>query len=67
MERGQEAWLIALTTNAKETDHRRRGLPRPRCKRPRHRSATKNTKEIPPSHVSPLVQETASYRLMRVL
>ena len=29
-----------------------RGLSRPRCKRPRHRSATENTKEIPPSHVS---------------
>jgi hypothetical protein len=47
MERGQEVWLIALTMNAKETDHRRRGLPRPHSGASRRVLALFSDKESP--------------------
>ena len=43
------------------------GLLRARRERPRCRRATENTEKFPPPHVRPLAQETASYRLKRVL
>jgi hypothetical protein len=41
-------------------------LLRARCKRPRC-SAAQNTEKLAPPHVRPLSQETASYRLKRVV
>jgi hypothetical protein len=50
-----------------ETDARDfRWLLRSRCERLR-RCATQNAKKFPPPHARPLAQETASYRLKRVL
>ena len=43
------------------------GLLRARGERPRRRRATQNTEKLPPPHVRPQAQETASYRLKRVL
>ena len=43
------------------------GLLRARCKRPRRRRAAEKRDELAPPHVRPQAQETASYRLKRVL
>ena len=43
------------------------GLLRARRERPRRRRTTQNTEKFPPPHVRPQAQETASYRLKRVL
>src|SRR5262249_26261870 len=50
VERGHKRRKVIGRRGAKESDHRHRGLLRPRRKRPRRYSAADQRNELPPSH-----------------
>ena len=66
-ERGHHMRALVGRRCAEIPDHRHRRLLRARRERPRRRRTAQNTEKFPPPHARPQAQETASYRLKRVL